>query len=700
VYKIQGACHHITGALLPAEGGQPSYAQLYIWDPAHALDIRMNNPANRALDRTTMQTLQDMLFRRHPAVALYQQAFELTRDVAPDQNCRILLCFDKNCDKRRYNLPGAASTEVAVIVPGDGDEATEPRDIVLRRRGGGLRRINETSPMYQALHYVLLFPTGQLGWYPDLELNLPLQENAPLANPEEGDPGRVQAVRRRRKHVSLVEYFAYRLHIRPNEQNHLFKAGRLFQEYIVDSWASAEQYRLRWFRNNQDTIRADVYSGLADTVAADPGVNGRNIGMRTILPSSFTGSTRFMIQNLQDALAINRHFGGADLFLTMTADPNWPEIKAELLPGQTAADRPDLVARVFKAKRDQLIKDIFRNGMLGKAVARVDTTEFQKRNLPHIHMIIFFARESKLRTPEDVDSLLSAEFPDPDLQPELYAFVAKFMVHGPCGEHNPHAPCMENGKCSKNFPKPFHDQTTLTDDAYARYRRRDDGRKHMIRGVELDNRWVVPYCPWLLYRFQCHINVECVISVKSIKYIYKYVYKGHDRTTMQFGISQDEIQIYIDARFIGSIEGIWRIYEFPMHEEVPAVYRLQVHLPGQQLVTWNPQQQQNMQLVVDRAANRDTTLTAYFKANQQFPLASTLLYQDFPSKFVWDKSKHAWKERQRDLAIGRMYYANPTAGDRFYLRLLLTVVKGAISFEDLRTVDGIMHATFKQACIA
>jgi hypothetical protein len=135
-----------------------------------------------------------MLFCQHPAVALYQQAFELTRDVAPDQNCHILLCFDKNCDKRRYNLPGAASTEVAVIVPGDGDEATEPRDIVLRRRGGGLRRINETSPMYQALHYVLLFPTGQLGWYPDLELNLPHQEDAPLANPEEGGPGRVQAV--------------------------------------------------------------------------------------------------------------------------------------------------------------------------------------------------------------------------------------------------------------------------------------------------------------------------------------------------------------------------------------------------------------------------------------------------------------------------------------------------------------------------
>ena len=229
--------------------------------------------------------------------------------------------------------------------------------------------------------YVLLFPTGQLGWHPDLELNLPPQDNAPLDNPDEGGAGRVQAVRRR-KHISLAEYLAYRLHIRPNEPNHLFKAGRLFQEYIVDSWASAEQYRLRWFRQNQNTIRADVYRGLADTVAADPAVDGCNIGMRTILPSSFTGSTRFMIQNLQDALAINRHSGGADLFLTMTADPNWPEIKAELLPGQTAADQPDLVAQVFKAKMHQLIKDIFRNGMLGNAVARMDTIEFQKRNLP------------------------------------------------------------------------------------------------------------------------------------------------------------------------------------------------------------------------------------------------------------------------------------------------------------------------------
>jgi len=84
-----------------------------------------------------------------------------------------------------------------------------------------------------------------------------------------------------------------------------------------------------------------------------------------------------MIQHCQDALAINRYFHGADLFLTMTENPNWPEIKEALLPQQSAADCPDLVVRVFRAKVKELKRDIFKNGFLGKTVARVWTTEFQ-----------------------------------------------------------------------------------------------------------------------------------------------------------------------------------------------------------------------------------------------------------------------------------------------------------------------------------
>jgi len=187
----------------------------------------------------------------------------------------------------------------------------------------------------------------------------------------------------------------------------------------------------------------------------------------TILPSSFVGGTRNMVQLCQDALAINRHYHGADLFITVTANPNWPEVTRELLPGQTPADCPDLVVRVFHAKVAQLLKDLNEHGVMGHTVARVYTIEFQKRGLPHMHLIVFLDPAHKLRNPEDIDSLISAEFPDKDEQPELYELVKKFMVHNPCGAQNPQSPCMDGNKCSKSFPKPFCKQTTVSDDSYA-----------------------------------------------------------------------------------------------------------------------------------------------------------------------------------------------------------------------------------------
>jgi len=103
-----------------------------------------------------------------------------------------------------------------------------------------------------------------------------------------------------------------------------------------------------------------------------------------------------MIQNCQDALAINRHFHGADLFITITANPNWPDVTWELLPGQTASDCPDLVVCVFHAKVAQLLRDLNEHGVMGRTVARVWTIEFQKRGLPHMHLIVFLHSAHKL----------------------------------------------------------------------------------------------------------------------------------------------------------------------------------------------------------------------------------------------------------------------------------------------------------------
>jgi hypothetical protein len=349
---------------------------------------------------------------------------------------------------------------------------------------------------------------------------------------------------------------------------------------------------------------------------------------------------------------------------------------------------------------DEFFKDVYKKKIFGEVLAHMMSTEFQKRTLPHTHTVLCLHPDCKLRTPEDVDSLISAEFPDKEKEPELYALVLKCMVHNPCGERDPRAPCMKDGKCSKGFPKPFRDVTTLSENSYAVYRRRNDGRVHTTsRGAEVDNRWVVPYNPYLLWKFRCHINVESVYSIKSVKYIYKYIYKGHDRTTMEFGTCQNEVKQFLDARWLGSCEGVWRLYQFLMHSEKPNVIRLQVHLPDQQLVIFE-EDEENMDEVAERAAQKDTTLTAFFKANEKYPEARELLYQDIPQHFTLDRKKMQWKLRvQNRFALGRMFYAHPSSGERFYLRLLLTVVKGATSFEDLLTVNGIQLPTFKQACI-
>ena len=109
----------------------------------------------------------------------------------------------------------------------------------------------------------------------------------------------------------------------------------------------------------------------------------------------------------------------------------------------------------------------------------------------------------------------------------LHNLVIKHMLHGPCGALNRKCPCMINGECRFHYPWQFNPETQGKD-SYPLYRRRDDGQHVKIRGAKLDNKWVVPCNPGLLMRYNYHINVEACSSIKACKYLFKYVYKGHD----------------------------------------------------------------------------------------------------------------------------------------------------------------------------
>ena len=247
-----------------------------------------------------------------------------------------------------------------------------------------------------------------------------------------------------------------------------------------------------------------------------------------VLPSTFVGSPRALKENFEDAVAIIKKYGKPDLFITFTCNPKWREISENLYPGQTANDRPDLFTRVFKLKLNNLLNDIYKQGVLAKVVTHVQVIEFQKRGLRHVPILLHFANDDNLETTHDINNFISAEIPDPIVNRELYDVVKTCMIHGPCGILNPNSPCMKDGVCSKNYPKEFNANTVAVHNGYPRYRRRDNGLVINIKGNIVDSRWVVPYNPGLSKKYQAHINVEACMSVKAVKYLYKCIYKGHD----------------------------------------------------------------------------------------------------------------------------------------------------------------------------
>ena len=138
------------------------------------------------------------------------------------------------------------------------------------------------------------------------------------------------------------------------------------------------------------------------------------IGTITLRTRNSYGLDRDMQKRFLNAMAIVQHYGKPEYFITMTCNPYWEEITSNLEVGQTLQDRPDLVSRVYRAKlRD--IKDLLvKRSYFGEVVAYVHVTEFQKRGLPHEHILLIMKSGSKLRSPDGYDKVISVEIPDKD----------------------------------------------------------------------------------------------------------------------------------------------------------------------------------------------------------------------------------------------------------------------------------------------
>ena len=390
----------------------------------------------------------------------------------------------------------------------------------------------------------------------------------------------------------MREYYCYKFQMR-SSPNMILLGGRLLQQFVVDMYIKIETSRFLYYRLNQKKIRSELYQGIVDCVNAGE-VEPSKVGQRVVLPASFIGGPRDMRRRFLDAMTLVQDDGKPDIFLTITCNPGWPEITDYLEPRQDAQDRPDLVSRVFRAKLEDLKDQLLIRHILGKVRAYVYVVEFRKRGLSHAHFLLIMRAEDKLKNPEQYDQKVCAEIPDPIKYPKMHEIVVKHMMHGPCGSLGPSSPCMqgEQKKCRWRYPRQFNEVTMQGNDSYPLYRRRDNGVVKKVRDKILDNRWVVPYNPKLLMMFNCHLNVEVCSSIKSVKYAFKYVYKGHDKQVVHIDPDEpqskiDEIKRYQDARYVSPPEAIWRIFSFALSQIYPSVMALHLHLPNQQLVRFS-----------------------------------------------------------------------------------------------------------------
>lgn len=221
MFKIQGELYHQIGPLEPDSSSTHLYSQLYILDPDDALQRCMGNNHCTAVETVTL--LQRLILDCNPFVQVYCQAKDLAdNSMLPDYYLKLDLLHAS--DQRQYNRPSSC-TELAAIVPGDVDSFINSRQIVIRRRGGALMHITEVHPAYVPLHFPLLAPTGQMGWHPKMQYTfLDSHKN------------------QTRKKLTFCDFLKHHLHICPAEIESVnyFKAGLLFQEYLVDMWAAAE----------------------------------------------------------------------------------------------------------------------------------------------------------------------------------------------------------------------------------------------------------------------------------------------------------------------------------------------------------------------------------------------------------------------------------------------------------------------------
>ena len=159
--------------------------------------------------------------------------------------------------------------------------------------------------------------------------------------------------------------------------------------------------------------------------AALMGIEDASDAENIYLPASFLGSVRWSSNQIADSLAVAAQHGCPTFFITFTCNSDWPEIKSQLRPGQNYSDIPVVVCRVFKQKLSKFLHTLrTMSPSIGPPVYIIHRIEFQKRGLPHAHILVKYSKDCLHA--DDIDAVISAHIPDDE---DDAALVRKYMLH-------------------------------------------------------------------------------------------------------------------------------------------------------------------------------------------------------------------------------------------------------------------------------
>ena len=348
--------------------------------------------------------------------------------------------------------------------------------------------------------YPLLFPHGTLGWGLRPLVRDPFSIILDGADSD----------------TPTTQIWHYRARLLREPRFSIF--GRLTNEYVVDMFSRELDSRLGYIRSNQERLRAQEQD--AALMGHEEVQDSENI----YLPASFLGSGRWSSNQIADSLTIAATYGPPTFFVTFTCNGDWPEIRSRLRPGQTYTDIPVVVCRVFKQKLSRLMtafRTMFPNA--GHLLYSIQCVEFQKRGLPHAHILLKYSKDCV--SPDDIDRVISARIPQTAGDAEI---VRRFMIHPthtsniinniPPSSENPLKYC-EKWKdgvrvCRFGYPKPAQERTSFNPSNRVLYQRGEG------------DAFVVPHCLPLLRKFECHMNMEIAGYGQLFQYLFKYIHKG------------------------------------------------------------------------------------------------------------------------------------------------------------------------------